>query len=130
MPRLTGKDLRAIKKKAMKGDIKDLVSYLKSMLGSRITTYVSGRSDAAVLDLWISGREAPTAVEELRLRYAYQAAAIIVSQYEAETAKAMFLGTNQYLNDEAPASWLRDHENEKDFKEVVSAALSFGEMGS
>ena len=126
---LTEKEVEAIKKKAMNGDVSDLISYLKSMLGSRITTYLSGRSDASVLDSWISGREAPAAVEELRLRYGYWAARLVVEKFGAETARAMFVGMNGYLGDEAPASWLRDHNEGKDLKEVVSAALSFGEMG-
>ena len=126
---LTEKEVRAIKKKAMKGDVEDLASYLKSMLGSRLTAYLSGRSDANILDSWISGKEKPIKIEELRLRYGYWAARLVVEVFDAETAKSLFLGTNGGLNDEAPASWLRDHEKEEDLKEVVGAIQSFLDGG-
>lgn len=126
---LSEKDLKNIERKAKEYDIKEIVGSLKNQLGARMTTYMSGRSDARVLDLWISGKEKPTLVEELRLRYSYWAMALVVSEYDVETASSMLLGMNRYLGDKAPASWLREHEKEEDLKEVVNAALTLGEMG-
>lgn len=126
---LSEKDAENIEKKAKEYDVKEISASLKNQLGARMATYISGRSDARVLDLWISGKEKPNSVEELRLRYGYWAMALIVSEYGVETAISAFMGMNPYLGDEAPASWLRDHEKEEDFREVVIAAQTLGEMG-
>src|SRR3989338_3339274 len=100
-------ELKRIERKAKNGNIVELASILKEFLGARLTTYLSGRNDARDLDLWISDKEQPAPVEELRLRYGYHAAAILVSNFGAETARGAFMGMNRYLGDDAPTSWLR-----------------------
>ncbi len=114
----------AYQEEALGGDIKNIVSFLKDNLGMLMTTYISGRSDAGILKYWITGKESPTAVEELRLRYGYWAVKLVVDAFDDETARALFVGSNGGLGDQAPASWLRDHEKENDLKEVVGAIQS------
>ena len=102
-----------------------VVKLLKDILGARLTAYLSGRDDVEVVDRWISKKQIPSTVEEQRLRYGYWAAALVQAKFDAETAIALFLGTAELLNDKAPASWLRDHEEEKDLKLVVDDVWNF-----
>ena len=122
--------LKRIERKAKNDDIKKIISFLNVHLGAKLTAYLSGKSDALVVDRWMRVTDIPNPVETLRLRYAFEAVAMVVEEYDAETAISMFLGMNRVLNDEAPASWLRDHEKEEDLREVVLAAKSLGEMGA
>lgn len=118
------RELHQIEFRAALGDIKEVVALLKDILGQRITAVLSGRKDASVLDLWISGKEKPSAVEELRLRYGYHAAGVLNTKYDSETARRIFEGSNPVLGDEAPCCWLADHEEEKDFQLALRAALN------
>ncbi|MBI3046406.1 MAG: hypothetical protein HYY86_02630 [Candidatus Harrisonbacteria bacterium] len=122
---LSEKEVENICRKAKEGKLSEIAAFLKDKLGSRLTTLISGKHDASILDLWISGQEKPTNIEELRLRYGYEATALVVAEFGAETARAWFMGTHEELNDGSPACWLADHEKEEDLKLVVSDVKGF-----
>ena len=121
----SNEEINKLSREAMEGDIKKIVSFLKDNLGARITTVMSGKRDARVLNLWISGQEKPTSIEELRLRYGYEVTALVVAEYDAETARAWFICTHELLNDGSPVCWIADHEKEEDLKLVVADARYF-----
>jgi len=116
--------LHEIEVKAAYGDIKEIVALLKTILGQRITTLLSGRKDASVLELWISGKERPNEVEDLRLRYGYHAAGILNAKYDSETARAILTSSNPILGDESLICWLGDHEKEEDLRLALMVALN------
>ena len=62
---------------------------------------------------------------DLRLRYAFQAARLLVDAYGDRQAKAWFLGTNTRLDDEAPAYVLRGAETPEELRFLVPAARAF-----
>ncbi len=126
---LTNDEIDALSREAMKLPLAELIVSVSSILTPILVVYMCGKDDVLVLGAWMTGQERITPVENLRLRYGYVAAEILNRNYDEETARAAFLGMNRYLDDEAPASWLRDHNEEKDLKEVVAAARNFGEMG-
>jgi len=113
-----------IEDRASRCAIEGIVESLINILGAKMTAYLSGANCTDILNLWLLGVEKPTKLEELRLRYAYRAAAVINVEYGSEMAVTIFRGMNGMLDDRAPAFWLRHHGKEEDFKLVVSAALN------
>ena len=122
--KMTRKEIDFILSMAMRLPLEYVVVAVSSTLTRGVVAYMCGKNETFILDKWINNEENPTAVENLRLRYGYAASEILRKNYDAETARAIFMGMNPALGDEAPASWLRDHEDEKDLKLVVSAALN------
>lgn len=109
--------LDGIEDKAKHAPIREIIGLLVGILGKRMTVFLSGVRYEAVMDYWQMGLDKPSKIEELRLRYGYQAAAIICAEYDTETAKAIFMGMNPTLGDERRRLLgLRDHEKEEDLK--------------
>jgi hypothetical protein len=127
---LSSDELKDLERRALIIPMREVVTEARRILGDRLVAFMSGKNDARFVDELSLGSEKPNPIEELRLRYGYLAAAIIEKEYDAETARAAFMGMNTHLGDEAPAAYLRDHEKEEDFKEVVFAAKNLGEMGA
>ncbi len=127
---LTNDEIDKLVREAMELPLDIVITNVSFTLTPKIAAFMCGKNDVLVLGAWVFNEELPTRVEKLRLRYGYIASEILKRNYGVDTARAGFLGKNSYLGDEAPASWLRNHEKEKDLKEVVSAAKCFGEMGT
>ena len=127
---LTNDEIDKLVQEAMELPLGVIVTNVSFTLTPRIAAFMCGKNDVFVLGAWVFDEAKPTPVENLRLRYGYIAAEILKRNYGIETARSGFLGMNTYLGDEAPASWLRNHEKEEDLKEVVAAAKCFGEMGA
>ena len=114
-----------LEKQSKEKNIQEIVKELAEILGERMTVFVSGRNNVNALKFWLSGKGNPEPAEELRLRYAYRGAKALSNEYDSATAVSFFMGMNRSLNEEAPASFLRDHEKEKDLEEVWLAVKGF-----
>ncbi|HEY0552822.1 MAG TPA: XRE family transcriptional regulator [Thermoanaerobaculia bacterium] len=116
-------DLRgSIEREATTLGISQIAGYLQAHLGQKITAYLAGLDNAKTVGLWISGNAAPRDLPKTRLRYAYQAARLLVESYDDETAKAWFFGSNSLLDDEAPSYVLRHGSTPDDLRLVIPAA--------
>jgi hypothetical protein len=115
-------DPAAVEHEATVRDIAAVARYLQEQLGQQLTAYLSGLRDAKMVGRWASGR-ADTA--KLRLRAAFQATRLVAGAYDAETAKAWFVGSNTRLDDEAPAWVLRHGTSPGDLRFVIPAARAF-----
>src|SRR5262249_37802126 len=72
-------DLRErIEREATTLDISRIAGYLQAHLGQKVTAYLAGLDNAKTVGLWISGGAAPRDLPKTRLRYAYQAARLII----------------------------------------------------
>jgi len=112
----------AIEREATTLDISRIAGYLQNHLGQKITSYLAGSDNAKTVGLWLSGKVEPRDLPKTRLRYAYQAARLLVEVYDDETAKAWFFGSNTLLDDEAPAYVLRHGMTPDDLRLVIPAA--------
>lgn len=108
----------------------DVAHWLQLQLGQQLTAYVAGSPDAKLVDRWRSGRVQPRAATELRLRSAYHAVRLVADAYDARTARAWLLGSNNRLDGEAPARLIRQAETSDNLELVVGAAGAFAGGGA
>ena len=118
---------RDIEREAATLGIPTIAGYLHSHLGQKITAYLAGINTTKTVGMWISGAVMPRDLPKTRLRYAYQAARIVVEAYDDEIAKAWFFGSNTLLDDEAPAYVLRHGTTPDNLRLVVPAARNLVE---
>jgi hypothetical protein len=109
--------------------IPKIAAYLQEHLSQKVTAYLSGIDNAKTVGLWITGTE-PRDIAKTRLRYAYQAARLIIEAYDDETAKAWFFGSNSLLDNEAPAYVLRYGTTPDDLRLIVPAAARLVELAA
>jgi hypothetical protein len=105
--------------------IHQIAAFLRTHLGKRGTAYISGVSDPKMVSRWIARQNAPRDQAQMRLREAFQAAQLVIGSYGDETAKAWFFGSNEELDDQAPAYVLRHAKSWEDLRSVVPAARTF-----
>jgi hypothetical protein len=113
-----------IEREATTLSVPTIAGYLHSHLGQKITAYLAGIDTTKTVRMWISGAVMPRDLPKARLRYAYQAARMIVEAYDDETAKAWFFGSNTLLDDEAPSYVLRHGTTPDDLRLVIPAACN------
>jgi hypothetical protein len=124
-------DLRGtIEREATMLNISKIAGYLQHHLGQKITAYLAGIDHAKTVGLWISGNVEPRDLPKTRLRYAYQAARLLIEAYDDDTAKAWFFGSNTLLDDEAPAYVLRHGTTPDDLRLVIPACRNLVEVAA
>jgi len=122
---LNSKEIEKIQTEAVRKPISDIAAYLQKHLGQKMTAYMSGLKHSKEVGNWITHHAAPQDTKATRLRYAYQAARMLIDIYDAETAKAWFFGSNTRLDDEAPAFLIRNAENPEGLRFIIPAARAF-----
>ncbi|GEM_PF-4004498 len=129
---LSAEELKKLEQKALNSEpIWKIVNELRSLLGSaRMIAVLSGKSETQSVDEWAHGSLKPSKTEELRLRYGYFAAKILEGDYGASIVVSAFWSSNSHLGDKVIITWLADHAEEKDLREVVGAALNFNGQGA
>jgi len=122
-PKMLDPDLqRTVEQETLTLAVSRIARYLQDHLGQKITAYLSGLDNAKTVGLWISEESEPRDPAKTRLRYAYQAARLLIEAYDDETAKAWFFGCNLLLDDEAPAYLLRHGTTPDHLRLIVPAA--------
>ncbi len=104
--------------------ISELVQYLCDHLGRQAVAYMAGLKDTQMLGDWISGTE-PRRTNQMRIRYAYRAARMIIDAFDEKTAEAWFFGSNSKLDEDAPASLLRNAREVEDLRHLIPAVKAF-----
>lgn len=99
----------------------DIARFLQDVLGPKLTAHVAGISNARTVAAWATGANKPRPEAEERLRLAYQVVHLIQGDESLHVVRAWLIGLNPQLNDEAPATAIRDGR----FKEVMTAARAF-----
>jgi|ERR1035441_321934 hypothetical protein len=104
--------------------IPELVHYLCDHLGRQVVAYMAGLKDTQMLGEWISGTE-PRRTNQMRIRYAYRAARMIIEAFDEKTAEAWFFGSNSKLDEDAPAAVLRNAREVEDLRYLIPAVKAF-----
>ena len=117
-------DVDAIERDSIRASIPELVEYLQGELGPQLAAYVTGLENPTLLARWQSGTE-PRKAAQLRLRYAYRAARMIIEAFDVKIAEAWFFGANGKLDDNAPAWVLRTARTVEDLRFLIPAAKAF-----
>jgi hypothetical protein len=104
--------------------ISELVDYLCRHLGRQAVAYMAGLKDPQMLADWIGGTE-PRRTNQMRIRYAYRAARMIIEAFDANTAEAWFFGSNSQLDEDAPAAVLRNARQVDDLRYLIPAVKAF-----
>ena len=105
--------------------INEIASFLQDKLGQKFTAYISGLNDPKEVGAWIQQTVTPRSPKDMRLRYAYRVARMILKAYGADTVKAWLFGTNTRLRDEAPAFLIRNAQSPEDLKNLIPVARAF-----
>jgi hypothetical protein len=100
--------------------ISTVISSLSTNLGTALVSHLAGTNPVTV-DKWIAGASAPRQEMALRLRAGYRVFALIEEADGTDSARAWFIGMNPMLDDEPPATAIRDGRQ----RDVLTAARSF-----
>src|SRR4051794_32169942 len=111
-------DLAEIERDSMTTPIPAVVDYLQGHLGQQVVAYVAGLENTQMLSKWLAGTE-PRKTAQLRLRYAYRAARMIIEVFDEKIAEAWLFGANSKLDDDAPAWVLRNAQSLDDLRFVI-----------
>ena len=126
---MTNMDIYNLEQSSGQLPARELIERLSAILGLKLTVFLSGMDNISTLRNRVSKMNSLNDHVYLRLRYGYIAAAILTRNYGLETARTAFWGMNRYLDNEAPAAYLRNHTKKEDLEKVIGAARHFGEMG-
>ncbi len=85
----------------------------------RVVAYIGGVKSSRSVSTWAEGASTPGEADQQRLRNAFYAASLLRESYDANPA----------LNDQAPAQVLREGDQMKAARDVITAAKSFAHIG-
>ncbi|MDP2663896.1 MAG: hypothetical protein Q8P08_00340 [bacterium] len=107
--------------------IEQIVSELKGVLGSPLTTLVAGIKNQQLINKWEKGEQIPSAESKWRLRLASQVVQILQKSEELGTIRSWFVGTDPILEGRSPAMVISEAEKgDYDLKlRVIQAAEAF-----
>lgn len=84
-------------------DCAQLARALREVLGARLVAYIGSVKETRAVRQWADNQRVPAAETVLRLRAAYQVAALLGTREEPAVVQAWFQGMNPRLGDAAPA---------------------------
>ena len=102
----------------------EIVKRLTEIIGRKLTAYIAGIEDTAVLDQWINGTEPYGEVEE-RLRFTYQVARTLSQRDSPRIGQAWLTGVNPELDDRVPLRVLREEDLSTVAAAILGAARAF-----
>lgn len=105
--------------------VTDVVKRLHDALGAKLVAYLAGVTDPKAVADWAGGIRPPRRGAEERLRTALHVFRLLEEADSVHVARAWFIGLNPLLDDEAPASALREGR----LRDVLVAARSFNQTG-
>ncbi|MCA1709016.1 MAG: XRE family transcriptional regulator [Actinobacteria bacterium] len=101
--------------------IADVASFLQDAFGQKLVAYMARVSDHKAVGRWAHGDRSPHAAAADRLRCAYQIFQLLQAEESPHTVRAWFVGLNPQLDDESPATTIREGA----FKDALVAARAF-----
>jgi hypothetical protein len=102
-------------------EIQAIARFLEEGLGRTLVAYIAGVSDPKAVGRWSRGERDPRREAEDHLRAAYQIFQLLQEEESPHTVRAWFIGLNPQLDDESPATTLRDGR----LRDVLVAARSY-----
>lgn len=106
----------------VESSVADIAAFLQDALGQKLVAFMVGVDDPKTIGRWASAKSAPQDPEvERRLRDAYQIFRLLLAKESPYTVRAWFVGLNPQLDDEPPASAIREGRT----RETLIAAKAF-----
>jgi hypothetical protein len=99
----------------------DMAAFLQDALGQKLVAHMTGVEDPKAVGRWAANKHQPRAENEARLRAAYQVFRLLSTQESPHTVRAWFVGLNPQLDDESPATAIREGRS----RDVWTAAKAF-----
>lgn len=109
----------------MRIDLAEVATLLSDLLGTPLVAHIGGVQETRAVRQWAEGSRGSSATTERRLRLALQVALMIEAADGPDVARAWMVGMNPILDDEAPASVIRDGDLDESGPRVIGAARSF-----
>jgi hypothetical protein len=107
---------------AVASSIADVAAFLQDALGQKLVAFMVGVEDPKTVGRWASNKRLPKDVEvERRLRDAHQIFRLLLTMESPYTVRAWFVGLNPQLDDESPATAIREGRT----RDVLVAAKAF-----
>ena len=120
MPKLRNASVEA-HRTAVESSMADAAAFLQDALGQQLVGYMAGLSDAKAVGRWASGARAPRPETQRRLRDAQYIFRLLVTEESPRTVRAWFVGLNPQLDDESPATAIREGRT----RDALVAAKAF-----
>lgn len=124
MATATDEHQQLIHRKTVESSPRDTADFLQNTLGQKLVAYMVGVSPKSV-SRWASGDRAPQGENEARLRDISYVFGILSRVESSFTIRSWFAGMNPLLEEEAPATAIREGR----VKEAVLAAKAFASDG-
>lgn len=106
----------------VESSVADIAAFLQDAFGQKLVAFMVGVDDPKTIGRWASKRSAPQDSEvERRLRDAFQIFRLLLAKESPYTVRAWFVGLNPQLDDESPATAIRDGRT----RETLIAAKAF-----
>lgn len=100
----------------------ELVHALRDILGARLVAFLGDVRETRAVRQWADGVRKPSEDVLRRLRFALRVADLIQKCESAAIAQAWFTGLNPALDDQSPATLIRDGELDIVGPKVLAAA--------
>lgn len=106
----------------VESSVADIAAFLQDALGQKLVAFMVGVDDPKTIGRWASEKSAPQDSDvERRLRDAFQIFRLLLAKESPYTVRAWFVGLNPQLDDEPPATAIRDGRT----RETLIAAKAF-----
>ena len=113
--------LRDAHRTAVESSPSDMAAFLQDALGQKLVAYMTGTSDPRTVGRWAKGESTPRGENARRLGHAFHIFRLLVTQESPHTVRAWFVGLNPQLDDESPATAIREGRA----RDVLVAAKAF-----
>ena len=99
-----------------------MAAFLQDALGQKLAAFMVGVDDPKTVGKWAAEKHVPRDLEvERKLRDAYLVFRLLLTKESPYTVRAWFVGLNPQLDDESPATAIRDGRT----RDVLVAARAF-----
>jgi len=106
----------------VESSVADIAAFLQDALGQKLVAFMVGVEDPKTVGRWASEKRLPQdSGAEQKLRAAYQVFRLLATQESPYTVRAWFVGLNPQLDDESPATAIREGR----VRDVIVAARAF-----
>jgi hypothetical protein len=113
--------IEQVHRRTVKASVPEITKFLEEVLTRQLIAYMTEVKDAKTVGRWSSGDRNPDREIESRLRAIYQIFQILQAEESSHTVRAWFIGLNPQLDDESPATAIREGRA----KDVLVAAKSW-----
>lgn len=103
----------------------DMARFLKDALGQRLVAYIANVSAPRTVARWVANERKPGPEAVERLTAAFYIFRLLTGVESSHVVRAWFAGLNPLLDDESPATAIREGR----FRQAAAAAKAFASDG-